>query len=61
MTFYTFLPQAGGMGEEGATCQMGQKIFFPPGWPSMPTLVGEIPLSECRNGFADGFIGSEWV
>ena len=27
---------------------------------SMPMLFGEVPLSESRKGFADGFVGSEW-
>ena len=27
---------------------------------SMPTLFGEVPLSESRKGSADGFVGSEW-
>ena len=26
----------------------------------MALLFGEVPLSESRKGFADGFVGSEW-
>ena len=29
-------------------------------WMTMPMLFGEVPLSESRKGFADGFVGSEW-
>ncbi len=27
---------------------------------TMPMLFGEVPLSESRKGFADGFVGPEW-